>query len=646
MNVDTFMQRFRLVARAPNGVSRLRELVLQLAVTGRLFVDPHPSDADELIDAINKDRERRIEEGKIKRRRPMPAIEPASLDIKVPTHWRWLRLADLTSKIGSGSTPRGGAKVYVSTGVAFLRSQNVWNDGVRLDDVVYIPESIHERMQNTHVKADDILLNITGASLGRCAKVPDGFPEANVSQHVTIIRLVLRDLRHFIHLWLLSPMGQKMIWGRQVGMAREGLSKKVLEQFEIPIPPLTEQKRIVARVDELMALCDRLESQLNERAKLLPLLSRANHDRFLQGPTEGHLASIFRESLVSSKESQKSILTLAMSGRLTQQTDDDEPVAELLKRIMVERTTAGHRSGSVGQHVSREMLGYDIPASWECVRLEALLISGPTNGFSPKAVEYETPIRSLTLTATTSGKFDGTQTKFIDSETPIKDEWWLRDGDILVQRGNTIEYVGVPAVYHGSERQFIFPDLMMRIRPSRHLNVDFIHLAMSEESSRQFLRERATGTAGTMPKINQKTLKSLPIPVPPVAEQDRIVEQCVRLADLVVQLESLYVEERRLAERFAKAAISTIVTTDRAESVMNTPDRVIVSRITTTRGTSSVAGSLSQILTASTNDLSARELWQRSGLEIGQFYRQLRTEIANGWIAEPEPATVEELEVN
>ena len=91
-----------------------------------------------------------------------------------------------------------------------------------------------------------ILLNITGASLGRCASVPSDFPTANVSQHVTIIRPLLADTRHFIRICLLSPFGQQMIWGRQVGMAREGLSKKVLEQFEIPLPPLAEQKRIVA----------------------------------------------------------------------------------------------------------------------------------------------------------------------------------------------------------------------------------------------------------------------------------------------------------------------------------------------------------------------------------------------------------------
>ena len=109
----------------------------------------------------------------------------------------------------------------------------------------------------------DILLNITGASLGRCALIPDDFEEANVSQHVMILRNTNKNVRKFLHLLFLSPYCQEKIWTQQVGMSREGLSKKVLEQFELPIPPLAEQHRIVAKVDQLMTLCDILEQQID-----------------------------------------------------------------------------------------------------------------------------------------------------------------------------------------------------------------------------------------------------------------------------------------------------------------------------------------------------------------------------------------------
>jgi type I restriction enzyme S subunit len=169
----------------------------------------------------------------------------------------------LTQKIGSGSTPRGGKNVYIDRGIPFLRSQNIWNHGLSIDDVAYIPKEIHKKMAATVVQSMDVLVNITGASIGRCAIVPDNFKEANVSQHVTIIRCINTNIRQFLHIVLLSPHGQSMIWSRQVGMSREGLSKKVLEKFQIPLPPLPEQKRIVAKVDKLMKLCDQLEQNID-----------------------------------------------------------------------------------------------------------------------------------------------------------------------------------------------------------------------------------------------------------------------------------------------------------------------------------------------------------------------------------------------
>ncbi len=160
--------------------------------------------------------------------------------------------------------------------VPFLRSQNVWNDGLRLDDVACITPEEHNRMSGTAVLGKDILLNITGASLGRCTLVPSEFGEANVSQHVTIIRLTDPQVREYLHLCILSPYTQSMIWGRQVGMAREGLSKKVLEQFEIPLPPIDEQQRIVARVAELMRFCDVMEQQLNRSLQIAEKLAFAS----------------------------------------------------------------------------------------------------------------------------------------------------------------------------------------------------------------------------------------------------------------------------------------------------------------------------------------------------------------------------------
>jgi type I restriction enzyme S subunit len=133
-------------------------------------------------------------------------------------------------------------------------------------------------MSGTHIQRQDLLLNITGASIGRCAVVPRTFVEGNVSQHVAIIRLFLPVIREFIHLSLISPFFQKVIDEVQVGVSREGLSMQRLRLFPMLIPPLAEQQRIVAKVDELMALCDALEKQLSDaRTECQNLLEAVLH---------------------------------------------------------------------------------------------------------------------------------------------------------------------------------------------------------------------------------------------------------------------------------------------------------------------------------------------------------------------------------
>ncbi len=246
-----------------SSIDQLKQTILQLAVMGKLVPqDPKDEPAESLLNRLASDKDRLIKDKKIKKQPKLPQVDESEFPFSPPSGWRFERIGNLTSKLGSGSTPRGGKSAYVSDGVIFLRSQNVWNDGLRLDDTAYIPDETHEAMNNTQVFPRDVLLNITGASLGRSTIFPESLVTANVSQHVTIIRLVEPAMAEFLHIGILSPLVQKLVWGRQVGMAIEGLSKKVLEKFEFPIPPLAEQQRIVARVDELMALCDQLKASL------------------------------------------------------------------------------------------------------------------------------------------------------------------------------------------------------------------------------------------------------------------------------------------------------------------------------------------------------------------------------------------------
>ena len=138
----------------------------------------------------------------------------------------------------------------------------MYDDGLRLDDVAYIGPDVHLRMAGTAVRSRDLLLNITGGSLGRCCRVPDEFGEANVSQHVAIIRLAVSEMAEFLHRLVLSPYFQAFIFDEQTGAGRGGLPKYKMDRIPVAVPPLSEQRRIVAKVDELMALCDQMETEL------------------------------------------------------------------------------------------------------------------------------------------------------------------------------------------------------------------------------------------------------------------------------------------------------------------------------------------------------------------------------------------------
>jgi len=160
-------------------------------------------------------------------------------------------LGSLCSKIGAGSTPNGGRAVYKSKGVLFLRSQNVYNDGLRLSNAAFIDESIDAAMSGSRVEPFDLLLNITGASIGRCAIVPEGIQRANINQHVLILRCIERAMLGYVHTCIISPLVFKSIMDMQVGATKEGLSAQKAAQLLIPIPPVKEQHRIITALSSL-----------------------------------------------------------------------------------------------------------------------------------------------------------------------------------------------------------------------------------------------------------------------------------------------------------------------------------------------------------------------------------------------------------
>jgi len=188
----------------------------------------------------------------------------------VPKHWEAVPLRYLGTKFGSGITPRGGATVYQDTGVPLLRSQNVHFSGLRLEGVARISPELHESLSATHVHPGDVLLNITGASLGRVCTAPHDFSQGNVNQHVCIIRTKQAKLApEFLSAFLSTPGMQREIQVEQTGAAREGLTLNAIRSFMILLPPLSEQSAIIQNLNEATASIDSAIIRANREIKLL-----------------------------------------------------------------------------------------------------------------------------------------------------------------------------------------------------------------------------------------------------------------------------------------------------------------------------------------------------------------------------------------
>ena len=214
---------------------------------------------EQMIEKLKAYKQSVITEAVTKGLNPNAKLVPSGIDWigEIPEGVKLVKLSMITSKIGSGSTPRGGSSIYVKEGIKFLRSQNVYCEGFDLSDVAYITEEIDEEMSGTRVRIGDVLLNITGGSIGRCYYVDETLGRANVNQHVSIIRPTKIETK-YLKYYLQSECGQLQIALLQTGGNREGLSAAALSQFTIIYPLKEEQHAIASYLDEKCYEIDKL----------------------------------------------------------------------------------------------------------------------------------------------------------------------------------------------------------------------------------------------------------------------------------------------------------------------------------------------------------------------------------------------------
>lgn len=514
MKLETFFEKFEQFAGMPDAVGKMRELVLDLAVGGRLM----PTERE----------------------------------------WETRHLKSLATKIGSGATPKGGRNSYFSQGIPLIRSMNVHFQGFDQNGLVFLSDEQAEKLSNVTVQSDDVLLNITGASIGRVTTAPTEMAGARVNQHVTIIRPTSELDPRFLSMFLASPSVQRMIDEIQVGATRQALTKSMIEQFEVPVPPLAEQQRIVAKVDELMALCDRLEAQQQERETRHAALARASLARFAEAPTPSNLGFLFHKSYdISPADLRKSILTLAVQGKLVPQDPEDEPTERLLIRIATKRNPK--KTEQIAP-VPAASTPYPIPRSWSWVRLGQISLRSDS-GWSPRCLSEArsgTNWGVLKVSAVSWGDFNPEMNKSLPAGMEGRPDCEVKEGDFLLSRANTIELVARSVVVDQTPPRLMMSDKIVRFSFPDEIDQSYVNLANLSAASRAYYARNSSGTSSTMKNVGREVMRNLPIPLPPLAEQRRIVTKVNQLMVLINRLETQLIESRSAGSDLMDAVVAEL----------------------------------------------------------------------------------------
>ncbi len=499
MNTETFFQQFELLADAPNGIAKLRELILQLAVQGKLVPqNPDDESAAVLLERIKAEKKRLVKESKIRKTKANSNID-IDIPVKLPDKWALCQIGDFAIIQGGKRLPKGTTFSKTVTPHIYIRVTNMKNGTLIKDNLKYIDSEIYNAIEKYIIEKEDIYVTIAG-TIGEVGEVPDFFDKMNLTENAA--KIVFRGLdKTYLILALNSNFVQEQFTEKTNQQAQPKLALKRIANTLIPLPPLAEQKRIVKKVDRLMELCDKLETQQQQqKAKILQLGTVAT-SRLTAAKTpeafKQHWQNISNNfDLIYStpeniKQLRQTILQLAVMGKLVPQNPDDEPASVLLAKIKAEKEKL-IKEGKIKKSkklnaIAPDEIPYDLPKGWQWVKLGELITYGIRNGYSPKAVDYITSTKTLMLSATTSGVFDGQYFKYIDETIEPNSHLWLESGDLLIQRANSLDYVGVAAIYTGKNKEFIYPDLMMKVKLSSLLNTEYIHRLINSRGSQIYI---------------------------------------------------------------------------------------------------------------------------------------------------------------
>lgn len=255
---------------------------------------------------------------------------------QVKAGWTVQKLGNVTTKIGSGATPRGGKSVYIDEGAALVRSQNVYDHELIFEGIARIDEDAEKQLRNVKVQGCDILLNITGDSIARCAYVKPVVEDAYVNQHVCIVRVDPAKADYlYIQKYLAGSLGKKRLLDMSDGATRKALTKKALEEFEVALPPREEQKRvaeILGSLDDKIEANNALIDSLEQLVDLQVAQARENSDELV---TISDLAVQVKAQTLPSKETSGKVLHYSLPAFDAGRVASEEPADSILSNKFV-----------------------------------------------------------------------------------------------------------------------------------------------------------------------------------------------------------------------------------------------------------------------------------------------------------------------
>ncbi len=572
MTNEEFLAEFGHIAEAPDGIARLRGLILDLAVRGRLAPqDPADEPASHLLERIAEERERLVAAKKIKEGKEATGADDDNGSCPVPKGWADVRVSDVGVVLRGVTYPGSDAQTTNAAGlIPLLRATNI-GAGLDLEDLLFVPEGRVSPSQL--LDQGDIVMCMSSGSaslVGKSAHVTPTATGYTFGAFCSAIKPIL--VGDYLALALRTPQVLRQLIDAGRGIGINNLRINDLRSAVVPLPPLAEQQRIVKRVDELMALCDELEEGQTKAAQLRAATTRSTLAKIIAcDPSEtdyavtlinDHLRLTLNPGTGAAEvvtELRKAILDLAVRGRLVPQDPDDEPASVLLERISEERERLVAEKKIKKAHVGRttELSGlmYTLAKGWSETSLPAIGTWAGGTGF-PKSFQGASEGEYLFCKVGDMNR-PGNERFVVTTENRVDQDAAAEMGAVVHQSGTVIFPKIGGAVATNKRRVLTVPTIIdnncLGVSPFEGVLSAWLFIQMSS------IDMGPLANAGPVPAVSQKILGRISIGLPPLAEQQRIVARVDELMALCDELEEGLLAERRVAAEFADSAVSALV---------------------------------------------------------------------------------------